>query len=496
MKLTRKDVQTITIGRKLFFSFGAAVAITLLITFVGFTNNEILSGTIDRVVASTSIRQALANDISLRLAQLLSLERGMNLRALVKDAATVDAYNREYLVDSDRLVALDKQLAPLLTSETDRQLCSQLVSLTSDLRQLHERIYADIAGGEQHSAAAAPYLIYRDRFLPQANAAEFQAAHLLENQLALIQQESVRAHRIEERSRYLTSSMLVLFFIFGGVLTSIVAGSARSLREITVSLGAGATQIAAAAFNVSSSSESVARGASEQAAFIEQTAASVEEIAAMARRNTSDAQSTAGVVAESQRQILEGNRALDEMVSAMDGIALSSTEILRIVKVIDQIAFQTNILALNAAVEAARAGDAGLSFAVVANEVRDLSQRSAQAAKDTAQLIDGCIAKSQIGKLKLSEVAAAIYSITTQSAKVKLLIDEISVGSREQSRGIDQVNQAILQMGQVVRGTAAGAEQSATASGHLHTEFQTLKSITDELANMLGTKVRLRLPLA
>jgi methyl-accepting chemotaxis protein/methyl-accepting chemotaxis protein-1 (serine sensor receptor) len=295
---------------------------------------------------------------------------------------------------------------------------------------------------------------------------------------------------MELRSRWLTSFMLILFFVIGGVLSHIIIHSNRTLRQFAADLGQGATQIAAAAAQVSASSQSLAQGASEQAAFIEATSASAEEINSMTRRNTDNAQTTAGMVAESQRYIHEGNRALDQMVAAMDGIALASRKISKIVKLIDQIAFQTNILALNAAVEAARAGDAGLSFAVVADEVRELAQRSAQAAKDTAELIDDCIAKSQTGKLQVDEVAAAIRSITAESAKVKSLVDEISVGSREQSRGIDQVSKAVLRMEQVTQETAAGAEQSAAAAEQLNIQFQTLKDIADDLAAMLGGAIQ------
>lgn len=493
MKLKRRSTGTITIGRKLFLSFGTAAAITLLIAFVGFFNNSILSSTVSRIVQSTSVTQSLAGEISIDVGELLSLERDMNLGILTKDSANVEASNREFLADSTRLsVRLDK-LAPLLVSESDQHLCSQLAELNYQLRHIHDLTYMQLPSGAQGGSSTAgslsPYQGYRDQFLPQATLATNQAAELLEHQVSLIQQDSAGADQTEVRSRYLTIFMLVLFLIVGGVLTRIVIGSTRSLRQITASLGQGATQIAAAALQVSTSSQSLARGASEQATFIEQTSVSAEEIAAMARRNTSNAQTTAGMVADSQRYIVEGNQALDQMVSAMDGVAASSRQISKIVKLIDQIAFQTNILALNAAVEAARAGEAGLSFGVVADEVRELAQRSAQAAKDTAQLIEDCIAKSQTGKAKVDEVAAAIRSITVESAKVKLLVDEIYVGSREQSRGIDQVSKAVLQMEQVTQDTAAGAEQSAAAACQLNTQFQTLKDIAKDLAAMLGSTI-------
>jgi methyl-accepting chemotaxis protein/methyl-accepting chemotaxis protein-1 (serine sensor receptor) len=172
-----------------------------------------------------------------------------------------------------------------------------------------------------------------------------------------------------------------------------VARTTRQLRGVAAHVAEGAEQITSAASQVASSSQTLAQGASEQAASLEETAASSAEITSMTRKNAENSQAAASVMAEVDQRVSEGNRTLVEMVESMQQITGSSDKISKIIKVIDEIAFQTNILALNAAVEAARAGEAGMGFAVVADEVRNLAQRSAQAAKDTAGLIEESIAR-------------------------------------------------------------------------------------------------------
>ena len=193
---------------------------------------------------------------------------------------------------------------------------------------------------------------------------------------------------------------------------------------------------------------------------------------------------------QSQQKFVQTNQSLDQSVVAMGEINAQSGKISKIIKVIDEIAFQTNILALNAAVEAARAGEAGMGFAVVADEVRNLAQRCAQAAKDTAALIEESIAKSNDGKVKVDQVATAIRAITEESAKVKKLVDEVNLGSQEQARGMEQIAKAITQMEQVTQKTAANAEESASAAEELNAQSETLKNLVERLTAMVGAAQR------
>jgi methyl-accepting chemotaxis protein/methyl-accepting chemotaxis protein-1 (serine sensor receptor) len=191
-------------------------------------------------------------------------------------------------------------------------------------------------------------------------------------------------------------------------------------------------------------------------------------------------------VTRSRQEFIEANQTLTRTVVAMGEIAAQSGKISKIIKVIDEIAFQTNILALNAAVEAARAGEAGMGFAVVADEVRRLAHRCAQAAMDTTALIEESIAKSNDGKVRVDQVATAIRQITGEEAKVKVLVDEVNLGSEEQARGIEQIGKAIAQMEQLTQTTSASAEESASEAEELNAQAEKLKGVVESLAAMVG----------
>jgi methyl-accepting chemotaxis protein len=288
-------------------------------------------------------------------------------------------------------------------------------------------------------------------------------------------------------TRFLTYC-LVGGALFLGTLLSVLMlrGVNHTLRLALSELSQGAAQVASAASQVASSSQSLAQGSSEQAASLEETSASTEEINSMASRNTENSRAAADLVTQSQDKFIETNHSLQEMVGAMGEIKTSSDKISKIIKTIDEIAFQTNILALNAAVEAARAGEAGMGFAVVADEVRNLAQRSAQAAKDTAALIEDSIGKSNEGKIKVDKVAVAIRAITEESATVKRLVDEVNLGSQEQAKGIEQIAKAVTQMEQVTQTTAANAEEGAAAAEELNAQSESLKDIVRGLMALVG----------
>ena len=266
-----------------------------------------------------------------------------------------------------------------------------------------------------------------------------------------------------------------------GLLVSVTVSASRKLISISSGLDDGAAGVAAAAGQVSGSSQSLAEGSSEQAASLEETSASLEEMSGMTSRNAENALSAKNLTDQTRAAAEAGATHMQTMAAAMDDIKASGDNIAKIIKTIDEIAFQTNILALNAAVEAARAGEAGMGFAVVAEEVRNLAQRSASAARETAERIEDSIRKSENGVQISAKVASSLDEIVTKARQVDELVAEIANASREQNQGIQQVNTAVSQMDKVTQATAASAEETASAAEELNSQASSMKDLVVEL---------------
>jgi methyl-accepting chemotaxis protein len=270
------------------------------------------------------------------------------------------------------------------------------------------------------------------------------------------------------------------FYVFNR--RGIVAPLSTAIAE----LGSVSEQTTASASEVASSGQHLADGASRQAAALEETSATLEEISSMTKRNSEHAQSAKELSAQTRTAAEQGTERMTGMQAAMNEIKASSDNIAKIVKSIDEIAFQTNILALNAAVEAARAGEAGAGFAVVAEEVRALAQRSAQAARETAQKIEDSIQKSEQGVHLSAAVAESFQNIASKARQMDDLVAEIATASNEQSQGVGQVSTAITDMDKVTQSNAATAEESASASAELSQQAQSIRQLIQSLHEIVG----------
>ncbi len=255
----------------------------------------------------------------------------------------------------------------------------------------------------------------------------------------------------------------------------------RPLGAVIAGLVTDAGEVATEARGVSTAAEALSGGSSRQAASLEETSAAIEEITSMARRNLENAQAANTSMQENARQIADSSEAMNRMSTAMAEIKHSSEQIGHILKTIEEIAFQTNLLALNAAVEAARAGEAGKGFAVVADEVRSLAQRSAQAVQDTSVLITGTVERVDNGVRISGEIETLFSRISDTTRKIVQMISEIDVATGEQTQGMEQINTAVQQIDQVNQENARHAEGNAAASVNLTERSANLMAMIDEL---------------
>ncbi len=317
-----------------------------------------------------------------------------------------------------------------------------------------------------------------------------EALDLLEGIVKINQ--DVAAHEVEKAHEQAT--FIEILSIAASILGVILAmglgflisrGINKTLTRITQGMDEGANQVASASSQVSSSSQAMAEGASQQAASIEESSSSMEEMSSMTKKNAENAGQADSLMQDANQVVQRANASMDQLIKSMQDISKASEETSKIIKTIDEIAFQTNLLALNAAVEAARAGEAGAGFAVVADEVRNLAMRAAEAAKNTAQLIEGTGKKVHEGSRLVTTTNEEFAQVAQSAAKVGQLIAEISAASKEQSSGIEQVNIAITEMDKVVQQNAANAEESASAAEEMNAQAEQLRDYVGELVLMV-----------
>jgi methyl-accepting chemotaxis protein len=293
------------------------------------------------------------------------------------------------------------------------------------------------------------------------------------------------------QSVYTTRNIIfggVIFFALLAAMASYLYARAIAapIQRATEKLNSGSDQIAAASGQVAAASQGLAEGASEQAAAIEETSSSLEEMSSMTKQNADNAGTANKLMEEAKVVVSRANNSMKNLTVSMNEITKASEDTSKIVKTIDEISFQTNLLALNAAVEAARAGEAGAGFAVVAEEVRNLALRAADAAKNTSVLIEGTIKKIKDGSDLVYTTNEDFAQVAESSGKVAGLVSEIAAASEEQAQGIGQITKAVHEMDKVVQQNAANAEESASASEEMNAQSVTMREVVLELVKVIG----------
>ncbi len=471
-----------TVGKKLYSGFGALVALLIILGGSAVWVTDTLDERMKSVTSVTAKRLELALVMRGHALDAKAILRRIQLAGYTREQDTLKAGR----VEADEMLrefsALAAEVTPLLDTDDGKKAVADAVAAAREWAGFKDDVIALAESGKADEArqlAASKANPILARVLKDMDV-------VVQLQRDMLAADAANADAAYARAWWLIVTVLLLAAAVGVAVVWSVRAIATTLRGTATELREASEQVVAASSQVSTAAQSLSQGATEQAASLEESSASMEEMGSMTHQNAEHAGEAARLMAQVDQQVLDSNRMLQEMVTSMAAIQESSGKVSKIIKTIDEIAFQTNILALNAAVEAARAGEAGMGFAVVADEVRSLAQRAAQAARDTASLIEESSTSAQEGSEKVQRVAASIGQFTESVAKVKAIADGVSAASQQQAQGIHQVTTAIQQMEKVTQTTAATAEESAAASEELNAQAEMSMQLVERLEAMVG----------
>ncbi len=471
-------------SKKLYGGFGVMLALLVLLSIVASVVVRGLNADLDRAANVTARQQFLAGEINAAASGLANSARGSVLSAVLGNQQQSQEHLARFHALSAELDQAVTELGKLSDARQDAALLEGLKRQAADIRDSGNQMSAEM--GSQHMDVALK--IFGEKLEPRLGEIGQQASSVVKQQSSELAKASESAHTKSARTDGITMGLALLALITGAGVLWIVRQANTAFRRAAARLAKDADLVSTAAGDVSGSSQSLARESSQQAASLEETSASTEEITSITRKNAEHASQVAALMVETEQGIGRVDQSLDRMVTQMREIHTSSNKVAGIIKVIDNIAFQTNILALNAAVEAARAGEAGLGFAVVADEVRNLAQRCKQAAKDTTELIEESIQSTHDGNERLDNMAVAIRGLTENAARVKTLVEAVSTGSQQQAQGVEQISHTILRMQTLTQKTAANADLGASAGIQLTNYANSLKDLVRQIREMVGAE--------
>ncbi len=468
--------------RKLLYSVSALTAAVIVLGATGLTSVQRLGAQLDESANLTSRKLILFGMFKGDVLEMrLALQQCM-YNSAVGHTAEFESNAAKFTELVNEAQRQAEQIKPLLVTEKGIKLVAALAKGVTEYGETGGRV---IALMKNHNSADAERLA-TERLTPNGEQIVKQIDGFMDVQDNYVKNASAESAVSIAKSKWFIALLLAFGLAASVMALAVLVGLNRQLRQMSGELASGAEQVASAARQVASASQSLAQGASEQAAATEQVSSAVESIAAMTRHNVESGKESAQLMGNAQSTGALVRTAMEGTAHAVAEIVEANGKIGRILHSIDEISFQTNILALNAAVEAARAGEAGAGFAVVAGEVRNLAQRCAEAARETAEFVDRNRASADAATAHVADVRATWQQSGTIRDRVKHLSDEIANSSAEQNSSIQEIAHALSEMNSVTQQSAAQAEETAAASEQLTGQAAVLASASAQLESLVG----------